>query len=219
MYRSKASLVTGVGLLIFGAVLALDAVIEGVGRGPWIGAAVILVLGVVTFAVSIRPLVRADSTGLLIRNPFRDITLAWPAIAEINAAYSIEVRTHAVGGQRARRFQMWAVPVSLHARKRANRANNRAGLGGFGGGYADTGAPQRSFADQVVDDLRTWRAELAPDVADAGVQPVAAAGEAAAGADVASPAEGAGVRVAWCWPLLGALGLAAALLVLAILIA
>jgi hypothetical protein len=198
-YRSMPSLVTGIALLLFGAALALDAVIEGAGRGPWIAAVSIVGLGVLAYALAIRPVVRVDDTSILIRNPFRDVALPWDVVTEIRSAYSVEVLVTVAEG-RQRRYQLWAVPVSLHARKRVNRANVRSAgrLGAAGSSYGEPAAPQRSLADQVVDELRDRHAHYrdAPRPADASA---------------------GGVRIAWCWPVFGGIAAAALALVLLLL--
>lgn len=197
------SLVTGIVLLLFGAALALDAVIEGAGRGPWVAAVSIVGLGVLAYALAIRPVVRADDAAVLVRNPFRDIVLPWGAITEIRSAYSVEVSATAPDG-RQRRYQLWAVPVSLHARKRVNRANVRSSagrLGAAGSGYGAPATPQRSLADQVVDELRGRHAGIR---------------DARQTVDVPGDPDTDRARVRWCWPVLG--GFAAAVLALVLLL-
>jgi hypothetical protein len=116
VFRSPAGIAGGVLLLVIALWVGGDALLRGVGRTPWLAlAGLVLVVPVVT-AFTLRPAVFAGADELRIRNPFRVITVPWGAVKDVRAGYSTEVVVE--GG---RRFPLWAVPVSLRQRKRAQR--------------------------------------------------------------------------------------------------
>ncbi|MFI8229563.1 PH domain-containing protein [Streptomyces sp. NPDC085900] len=170
VHRSSAGIAGGVLLLAITLWLGIDAIVAGHGRTPWLAlAAMILVIPLIV-AFTIRPAVQVNDERLRIRNPFRLIVLPWGEVAALRSGYSNEVVDKS-----GTKYQLWAVPVSLRARKRAARqeARNaadraagasgvgrrgglggvgRLGAGGFGGGVPD--GATRAPADRVMDDLR-----------------------------------------------------------------
>ena len=196
-YRSPAGMAGGVVLLALGAWLGADAVLRGSGRTPWVALAGLVLMFPLVIAFTLRPAVYAGETRMRVRNPFRTVTVPWGEVESLQAGYSSELV--AAGAK----YQLWAVPVSLRARNRATRHNDRVASGrppagggfmGFGGAPA-VGEPdmseRRAHADVVMAELRELRARH---------------GESA-------PATGP-VRVRWAWEILvplaaGALGLAA----------
>jgi hypothetical protein len=121
-YRSGAGIAGGVLVLALAGWLGADTVISGPGRAPWIALAALLCGVPLLAAFTVRPAVWANADRLRIRNPFRTIVLPWSSVKEIRARYSTECFTHEHG-----RFQLWAVPVSLRQRKRADRRQSRPG--------------------------------------------------------------------------------------------
>lgn len=173
VYRSPMGIVGGVALLAIVLWLGIDALVRGSGRTQWLAlAALILVLPLVS-AFTLRPAVYANEDRLRIRNPLRVIVLPWGQIAALRSGYSNEVVAKS-----GTKFQLWAVPVSLRARKKAARRTARAaadrsaaargerggragdglGVGGLGfgtpRGEADADGPMRAETDKVMDDLR-----------------------------------------------------------------
>jgi hypothetical protein len=161
----------GVLLLAIGAWLGVDAVVQGEGDTPWLALAAMLFGAPLVCAFTLRPAVFAGEDRMRVRNPFRTITLPWGSIASLRSGYSNEVV--ATSGTK---YQLWAVPVSLRARKRAARQEARAaadkasgrdgrerrrgpgaGLGGGfsrqAGGFVEDG-PTRAETDKIMDDLR-----------------------------------------------------------------
>ncbi|MFJ9740278.1 PH domain-containing protein [Streptomyces sp. NPDC101166] len=145
IYRSPSGIAAGVLLLGLVGWLGLDAILAGKGRTPWLALATLLLLVPLIVAFTVRPAVYANEDRLRVRNPFRVIALPWGEVDSLRSGYSNEVVTHA-----GAKFQLWAIPVSLRARKKANRQEARAeadregrgggrggrragGLGGFGG--------------------------------------------------------------------------------------
>ncbi|MFF3871808.1 PH domain-containing protein [Streptomyces sp. NPDC001978] len=175
IYRSPAGLVGGVLLLAIILWLGIDALVKGHGRTPWLALAGLILVVPLVIAFTLRPAVFSGDDRLRVRNPFRVITLPWGEIVSLRSAYSNEVVTKS-----GAKYQMWAVPVSLRARKRAAQREARAvaaaraaaagrggrrsggfgggGFGGFGGfgGARDAGdtGPVRAETDKVMDDLR-----------------------------------------------------------------
>jgi hypothetical protein len=171
VYRSAPGLMAGVLLLVIGAWLGIDAVVQGRGSTPWLALAAMLFAAPLVIAFTLRPAVLADEDRMRVRNPFRTITLPWGSVASLRSGYSNEV-VATPGGK----YQLWAIPVSLRGRKRAARQEARtaaekasgrdgrerrggpgAGLGGGfsrqAGGFVEDG-PARAESDKIMDDLR-----------------------------------------------------------------
>jgi hypothetical protein len=170
IYRSPLGLTGGVLLLLVVLWLGFDALFKGDGRTPWLALAGLILIVPLIVAFTLRPAVFANEERLRVRNPLRVITLPWAEVAGLRSGYSNEVFARS-----GTKYQLWAVPVSLRARKKAARRQQRAasdtargvtpggrggtlgpgglGLGGFSLRGPDTG-PTRAETDQVMDDLR-----------------------------------------------------------------
>ncbi len=184
VYRSVPGVISGVLLLAVAAWLIGDAALNGSGKTPWVSLAAVPVFVFPVIAYTLRPAVRADERRLVVRNPLRTITAPWAAVDALRAGYSVELLAD------GRKFQVWAVPVSLRQRKRAARARERGGqqhtsrLGMvFGAGGTPSGAgvqgstdPNRAWSDQVVGVLQ--------DMAERNASRPEAAGP---------------IEVRWCW--------------------
>ncbi|MHC3468168.1 PH domain-containing protein [Streptomyces sp. 7R007] len=151
VYRSPSGIAGGVLLLAIIAWLGIDAIISGQDRTPWLALATLILVVPLVVAFTLRPAVHAGPDRLRIRNPFRVIVLPWGQVASLRSGYSNEVVA-----KTGTKYQLWAIPVSLRARKKAARREARAaadrtaeesgrrvrggragglgGLGGFGGG-------------------------------------------------------------------------------------
>ncbi|WP_405869765.1 MULTISPECIES: PH domain-containing protein [unclassified Streptomyces] len=176
VYRSPAGIVGGVLLLGIAAWLGIDAIVSGHGHTPWLALAALILIVPLIAAFTLRPAVYANEERLRIRNPFRVVVVPWGQIVSLRSSYSNEVVAKS-----GRKYQLWAVPVSLRARKRAARreakatadrraeASGRGGrgrmggfggafgggaLGGFSGGATVPEGPMRAESDKVMDDLR-----------------------------------------------------------------
>ncbi|WP_406494966.1 PH domain-containing protein [Streptomyces sp. NBC_01604] len=169
IYRSPAAMAGGFLLLGIAGWLGIDAIVSGEGRTPWLALAALILLVPLVVAFTLRPAVFANQERLRIRNPFRVIVLPWGQIEAMRSGYSNE----AVAA--GRKFQLWAVPVSLRGRKKAARREERRGAAGagrggaFGGGLSGlSGAggmlgggrtavpdgPVRAETDRIMDELR-----------------------------------------------------------------
>lgn len=160
VYRSAGGILGGVLLLAVAGWLGIDALVRGTGRTPWLALAGLLFSVPLIIAFSLRPAVFAGKDRLRIRNPFRTIVLPWGVVTEVRAAYSCEVLTEGAG-----KFQLWAVPVSLRARRRAERRGGGSGAGAGGSAAAGSAAvvdpAHLAVADRAVADLRALSSEAA----------------------------------------------------------
>jgi hypothetical protein len=209
VYRSSAGIAGGVLLLILAGWLGGDAIARGDGRTPWLSLAALLLAVPLVVAFTIRPAVFAGSERIRIRNPFRTVAMPWAAVDRLRASYSTEL----FAGDR--KFQVWAIPVSLRARKRAARQDARAKAAGDdaftpGGGkgafrrpaYGRTTTPVpgadptiRAWSDQALQELRELAEARESATRDESTAPV----------------------VRWCWEVLAPA--AAGLVVLIVLLA
>ena len=146
-YRSKSALITGGLLLAVALWMLIDTAVRGEGRTIAITVTVLLFAAVLVVALTFRGAVFAGPRELVVRNPFRTVTVPWGEIEEIRSEYSVEVRTRAAGS-----FHLWAVPVSLRERKRAARGAARSMAESPFGGVRE--APGLAFADRVTADLK-----------------------------------------------------------------
>lgn len=171
VYRSVPAIAGGVLLLAIAGWLGIDAVLSGEGRTPWLALAVLLLVVPLVVAFTLRPAVYAGDDRLRIRNPFRLVVVPWGQVASLRSSYSNEVLTES-----GAKYQLWAVPVSLRARKKAARREMRAtaqasremgrdegrgsalgmraGLGAGLGGDSVSEGPVRAETDRIMDELR-----------------------------------------------------------------
>ncbi|MPY63227.1 PH domain-containing protein [Streptomyces spongiae] len=155
VYRSPGGMVGGVLLLAIAGWLGGDAIVTGHGRTPWLALATLLCVVPLVIAFSVRPAVFANDDRLRVRNPFRVVVLPWATVASLRSGFSNEVVDES-----GTKYQLWSVPVSLRARKRANRRQGRADQGraatvsDLSGRTSLATGPVRAPSDQIMDDLR-----------------------------------------------------------------
>ncbi|MGP3973135.1 PH domain-containing protein [Streptomyces sp. 8N114] len=164
VYRSPAGMAGGIVLLAIGVWLSADAIVGGEGRTPWLALAGLLFVVPLVVAFTLRPAVFAGERRMRVRNPFRTIEVPWGTVETVRAGYSNEVVADGT------KYQLWAIPVSLRARKKATRHNERIASGrppaaGPGGLFGGRGLPnlgtdeselreKRAPSDQSIDELR-----------------------------------------------------------------
>ncbi|MFF0446912.1 PH domain-containing protein [Streptomyces sp. NPDC004609] len=159
VFRSPAGMAGGVLLLALAAWLGGDALIRGEGLTPWFAAAIVLIAAPVVVAFTLRPAVFVNDDRVRIRNPFRTITLPWAVVEDVRAGYSSEIFT-----KDGTKYQLWAVPVSLRARKRANRQQMRLARDQERGRTPAGGHPDRApqaQTDRTIAELRELAAHNA----------------------------------------------------------
>ncbi|GAB3179766.1 PH domain-containing protein [Streptomyces incanus] len=162
VYRSTSGFVGGALILGLACWLGVDAVLVGEGDTPWLALAALLFLVPLVAAYTLVPAVYANEDRLRVRNPFRTITLPWGRVASLRSGYTNEVFS-----DDGTKYQLWALPVSLRARKRASRRELRAetspGGGAVRSGGSAPGTPdrptgvERARTDQSMDELRELR--------------------------------------------------------------
>ncbi|KUN98466.1 PH domain-containing protein [Streptomyces caeruleatus] len=163
VYRSPMGILGGVALLAIVFWLGVDALVRGESRTQWLALAAMILIVPLASAFTLRPAVYANEERLRIRNPLRVVVVPWGQVASLRSGYSNEVVA-----QSGTKYQLWAIPVSLRARKKAAQhadrtaaEKNTAGRGGGGGrglrgsrGAADANGPTRAETDKIMDDLR-----------------------------------------------------------------
>jgi hypothetical protein len=219
-YRTAGSLVTGILLVVFG-LIGFSAFAFGAGRHP-MGAAVALLLAVGGFVGGLYPAAYSYNERYVIRNPFRLIVVPWPRIEDVTARLSLVVTAKAEAGQeKGRGFTVWAVPVSMHDRrkldkgaaKKARSERSMAMRAARGAGNMDAvmhggiGAPSPSAA------ARRGQNEMMESLAFAD-QAVIEMRDRMRACDTTVEASGP-VTVTWTWYTLGAVAVSVLLVVLA----
>ncbi len=178
-FRSPMGIAGGALLLALAVWLVVDAGLRGSGRTPLMALACLLFGAPLVFAFTVRPVVYVSELRMLVRNPFRTITVPWGQVESIEARFSTELVAD------GKKYQLWSVPVSMRARKRANRRTIKAaepvpssgGLFGRNRASADMFAPEQSARsarpqpegpvlapfDQAVEDLLAMARRHADD--------------------------------------------------------
>jgi hypothetical protein len=189
-YRSTAGIVSGVGLVVFACWLGADGIANGAGSAPWLAMAALLCALPLIIAFTLRPAVFANAERIRVRNPFRTITVPWAGVDAVRSSYTTELLA---GG---RKFQLWAIPVSLRARKRAARQTAKARAAGEDA-FTQQSQPRRPAYRQgsapapgVDPTVKSWADRSLGELRELAEQ-----GEGRA------PAEGQGTApvVRWCW--------------------
>lgn len=152
VFRSPAGMAGGVLLLALTVWLGLDAVVRGAGNTPLFAIATMLVVVPLVVAFTLRPAVFVNDDRIRIRNPFRTVTAPWGRVEEVRSSYSTEIIT-----KDGTKYPMWAVPVSLRQRKRANRQQQKRDRDERAGRQVDRNLPTpMAQADRTVGELREF---------------------------------------------------------------
>ena len=163
VYRGPGALIGGAIVVLFCVGGALDLIIEE-GTADLPGASVMLLVAALAFAYGVYPAAFSGSDTLVVRNPLRTITLPWAIVTKLTAQLSF------IAFSTTQRYTVWAVPVSLRDRRKAERSRlrelARQSRGGqqsqqlFGGSRPSaTGhdIDRLSYADQAVTEMHARR--------------------------------------------------------------
>jgi hypothetical protein len=158
VYRSVAALALAAAALGVGVALTVDALVHDPGAAALavVGAGVLGAALVVALAV--RPAVIVRDTGMVLRNPLRDVVLPWACVQDIRLGLSLDVRA---GGRWHHSFAVQASP--RRPRQEARRADREPAR------VAGAGLP---WAERVHEELQhIWAPHRdggpRPDVASA----------------------------------------------------
>jgi hypothetical protein len=234
-YRGAAALIGGVLVVLFCGIGAIDLIVEA-GTKDLTGASILLLVAVLAALYGVYPAAFSWSDRLVVRNPFRTVELPWTAVTDLSARLSFIAHTE------SRRFTVWAIPVSLRERRRADRnrlrdlaQQQRAVKRGMSAELMQPSRGRRphdaitrlSFADQAISEMNAKRENHTVQArlrAKAAAESAAAAQSAAAGngaeaavtdlAAVTAPADEATVR--WAWHSIAVLGASVVLLIVAL---
>ncbi|GGS82061.1 hypothetical protein GCM10010156_46000 [Planobispora rosea] len=226
VFRSKFALILGWVWVAFAAFNAVDLVVRYSGPPSLVAAAVLGVLTAVVVVTCLRPAIVLTEEGVLVRNPFRNVSVPWTAVDDVTVSHAITISS---GGRAVR---CWTPQTTSRERASAvRRAQRPASARGLATEPVRTAAEQaaaealagRTHTDWVAEQI-TERAEAAKRAArgpgrasgtpaDAGAVPGSGPGS---GPGVA-PGPGA-MRVTWAPLALAVLGAAIALVVAAVVV-
>ncbi|MEV6105577.1 PH domain-containing protein [Streptomyces sp. NPDC051940] len=151
-YRSIGGIVGGVLVLALALWLGIDALVQGDGRARVLAVTALLWVVPLVVAFALRPAVYANTERMRVRNPMRTLTVPWAVVDELRSGLNNEFFAD------GKKYQLWAIPVSLRGRRRAGRKQYRAERGRRGGAAAETTqhVPEdfRHSGDQSMGDLR-----------------------------------------------------------------
>jgi len=237
-YRGAAALIGGSLVALFCGFGAIDLIAES-GTQDLVGASILLLVAVLAALYGVYPAAFAWRDRLVVRNPFRTIVLPWEAVTDLSARLSFIAHTE------NRRFTIWAIPVSLRERRRAERHRlrdlsqaQRLARRGVSADLLQNDRIRRpadpigrlSFADQAIDEMNAKREAYVVQARLAAKSATASGATAAAPLDTPldTPLESASepedaqaapvdsATVRIFWPSIIVLGAAIALLIVAI---
>jgi hypothetical protein len=152
VYRGPGAVIGGAIVFLFCFGGGLDLLAEE-GTVDLVGVSVLFLVAVLGFAYGVYPAAFSGPDALVVRNPLRTIRLPWGIVTKVSAQLSFIAFTT---GQR---YTVWAVPVSIRDRRKAERARlrdlSRQARGDrqrSGGGFS-FGAPRASSSSREIDRL------------------------------------------------------------------
>ncbi|MGW4894208.1 PH domain-containing protein [Kitasatospora sp. NPDC004240] len=182
VYRSIPGVISGVLLLAVAGWLIGDAVLNGSGKTPWVSLAAVPVFVFPVIAYTLRPAVLANDRRLVVRNPLRTVVAPWASVDALRAGYSVELLA---GGKK---YQVWAVPVSLRQRKRAGRIQERGGREQHASRLGTTfGRPTLPVVEGSPDPNRAWSDQVVGVLQELAER------------NAGRPEASGPVQVRWCW--------------------
>jgi hypothetical protein len=167
VYRGPGAMLGGGIVVLFCLGGAIDLIVEE-GTADLLGASVMLLVAAFAFAYGLYPAAFSGSDALVVRNPLRTITLPWGAVTKLTAQLSFIAYTA------TQKYTIWAVPVSLRDRRKAERTRLREmarqhreeqrGQSRFAGGFGGSRAPRAgsdvdrlTYADQATTEMYARR--------------------------------------------------------------
>ena len=165
VYRGPGAVFGGAIVFLFCLGGGLDLLIEE-GTADLVGVSVLFLVAALGFAYGVYPAAFSGPDALVVRNPLRTIALPWSIVTKVSAQLSFIAFTT---GQR---YTVWAVPVSIRDRRKAERTRlrelsrqargDRQRAGGFSFGAPRTSSTSReidrlSYADQALSEMGARR--------------------------------------------------------------
>jgi hypothetical protein len=117
-YRGPGAVFGGGVVLLFCLGGGVDLLVEE-GTVDMAGAAVMFLVAALAFAYGVYPAAFSGPDALVVRNPLRTITMPWGIVTKLSAQLSFIAFTT------TQRYTVWAVPVSIRDRRKAERARLR----------------------------------------------------------------------------------------------
>ena len=117
-YRGPGAVLGGGIVFLFCLGGGLDLLIEE-GTVDMPGASVMFLVAVLSFAYGVYPAAFSGPDALVVRNPLRTITIPWGIVTKLSAQLSFIAFTT------TQRYTVWAIPVSIRDRRKAERIRLR----------------------------------------------------------------------------------------------
>ena len=205
VYRGGAALVGGLIVAVLCVLGIIDLLVEG-GTQDLVGVGVLALVTSLAFAYGIYPAAYATSDRLRIRNPFRTIEVPWSAVTDLTAKLSFVVHTEPA------RYTVWAIPVSLHERRKADRVRLKEVT------RADRDARRSARGGTRLSDIQIPTSRRADPIerlsyADQALQEMGERRESYAQKNKNAPASAP--KMTWAWPMPAAILASVLLIVLA----
>ena len=166
-YRGPGAVLGGGIVFLFCIGGGLDLLIEE-GTVDMPGASVMFLVAALAFAYGVYPAARSGPDALVVRNPLRTITIPWGVVTRLTAQLSFIAFTT------TQRYTVWAIPVSIRDRRKAERLRMREAyrkprpgdrpirvpafsLGGAGRSTPMGDIDKLSYADQAMSEMNARR--------------------------------------------------------------
>ena len=117
-YRGPGAVLGGGIVFLFCLGGGLDLLIEE-GTVDMPGASVMLLVAALSFAYGVYPAAFSGPDALVVRNPLRTVTIPWGIVTKLGAQLSFIAFTT------TQRYTVWAIPVSIRDRRKAERIKMR----------------------------------------------------------------------------------------------
>jgi len=170
VYRGTGAVFGGALVLLFCLGGGIDLLIEE-GTVDLPGVSVMFLVAALAFAYGVYPAALSGPHALVVRNPLRTLTIPWGVVTKLSAQLSFIAFTT------TQRYTVWAVPVSIRERRRAERSRmrdlarqsrvggdqrKRRGASAFSFGATQPTSPtsdfdRLSYADQALSEMNARR--------------------------------------------------------------